>query len=524
MPSTYFDETRAKIDAEILQLRLRILVLSSQRNTLAPIARLPPEVLAKIFVEFHNDSKISQRMGTPDLLTWVCRHWREVAINYPALWSQIGFHHPPSVELYLARSNKLALTISISDLPDNAPPSILVMLQQLPRIEGLSLSSNTDRCNIDELNRAWDFPAPILETLILDGIDLPSDAFQGRIPRLEHIAMSFSNVPLEAPIFSNLTILAIVGPTTGIALREFLPVLRQSPRLTQLELLDAFDTSADPPDHVPEGPVVLSGLKLLSIPHEDCMVAVDFLRNLSLPDAVQARITISCTFYAAPICSSQLTPRLALGHDPDISTVQIFRPQESLAIILRFQHELSPPPNLGPLALAHLGLESLQHLTLDSSSNYPEPLCTLYGRLPQLRIIEVKTFAAISFMSFLVDEGKHVATIFPDILARYNLAADSAITAAIPADEEGVFTPDGLGLRFQSLEHLTISLEYHSYLVCKLPEDYEKWISVNLFARRICGIGLKKMVYVLWSGRDTGALNVACRVVDDIEKDLEDWN
>ncbi|TFK71495.1 hypothetical protein BDN72DRAFT_750940, partial [Pluteus cervinus] len=78
--------------------------LSSQRNTLAPISRLPPEVLAKIFIEFRDEARGSENTCFSDILTWICRHWREVAVNCSTLWSEIDFHHLPSVELHLARS------------------------------------------------------------------------------------------------------------------------------------------------------------------------------------------------------------------------------------------------------------------------------------------------------------------------------------------------------------------------------------------------------------------------------------
>ncbi|TFK58558.1 hypothetical protein BDN72DRAFT_751903, partial [Pluteus cervinus] len=83
--------------------------LSSQRNTLAPIAHLPPEVLSRIFVEFRNQAKGAGHKNSSDILTWICRDWREIAINYYALWSEIDFPHPPSVDLYLARSKKATL-------------------------------------------------------------------------------------------------------------------------------------------------------------------------------------------------------------------------------------------------------------------------------------------------------------------------------------------------------------------------------------------------------------------------------
>ena len=66
--------------------------LRSRRNAFAPISRLPSEILAEVF-SFLSSSTWDKETG---YLKWtcvvrVCHRWREIALNYPLLWSHINF-------------------------------------------------------------------------------------------------------------------------------------------------------------------------------------------------------------------------------------------------------------------------------------------------------------------------------------------------------------------------------------------------------------------------------------------------
>ncbi|TFK68640.1 hypothetical protein BDN72DRAFT_736969, partial [Pluteus cervinus] len=74
-----------KIDAEITRLEGQIRSLRQLRNNFIPISRFPPEILSKVFLHCHNQD---QKSPTSRLtLSWVSRHWRNVALEYPALWT-----------------------------------------------------------------------------------------------------------------------------------------------------------------------------------------------------------------------------------------------------------------------------------------------------------------------------------------------------------------------------------------------------------------------------------------------------
>ena len=111
--------TVARIDEAINEHLLSLSDLRSQRNSLSFIFRLPTDILANIFThvaqEYHegNDRRPSFRVPRWVNVSYVCRHWREVALNCPTLWS---FHFIVSLrwtEELLARSKQASLKIRI---------------------------------------------------------------------------------------------------------------------------------------------------------------------------------------------------------------------------------------------------------------------------------------------------------------------------------------------------------------------------------------------------------------------------
>src|SRR6266566_1832163 len=85
------DRLRQAIIDEINSLEASTRALKSRQNELAPISRLPCEVLAATF-SFLSAFAWNEGSG---LLGWiyvahVCRRWRETALNHPRFWSHIN--------------------------------------------------------------------------------------------------------------------------------------------------------------------------------------------------------------------------------------------------------------------------------------------------------------------------------------------------------------------------------------------------------------------------------------------------
>ncbi|KDQ51403.1 hypothetical protein JAAARDRAFT_140488, partial [Jaapia argillacea MUCL 33604] len=108
--------TLANIDSEIAAHLESIRQLCTKRNSLVPISRLPPEVLASIFVQHvaQNDlrSPLLSSGCSADwwiAVTHVCKHWREVALATPMLWCSLPFQRSDLVPEMIVRSRMAPL-------------------------------------------------------------------------------------------------------------------------------------------------------------------------------------------------------------------------------------------------------------------------------------------------------------------------------------------------------------------------------------------------------------------------------
>ncbi|KAG1887827.1 hypothetical protein F4604DRAFT_1570521 [Suillus subluteus] len=116
--TTLVEQCRTDIDKDIAASS----ALHSRKNTLTSIFSLPPEILVTIFtyiVEEENSkiyTGIPRRGGapTPMIVTHVCRHLRQVALECPSLWTFIDCLSAPWVPIMLERSKQAALVVIYS--------------------------------------------------------------------------------------------------------------------------------------------------------------------------------------------------------------------------------------------------------------------------------------------------------------------------------------------------------------------------------------------------------------------------
>ncbi|KAI0061035.1 hypothetical protein BV25DRAFT_1790287, partial [Artomyces pyxidatus] len=88
------------VDAELTAANLALHSLAAYRNTLIPVARVPPELLARIFTLLANEpipeipgpwlSTVSGKLGWINV-SHVCSRWRAVALSSRTLWQVINF-------------------------------------------------------------------------------------------------------------------------------------------------------------------------------------------------------------------------------------------------------------------------------------------------------------------------------------------------------------------------------------------------------------------------------------------------
>jgi len=110
----------AKLDRLIALLSAERQSLQAQSDAIVyPVLSLPPEITAEIFLRcllFDTTPRPSPSKA-PLLLAQICRQWRQIALDTPALWRSLRCTDETPVELFrlwLSRSGSLPLDLSLS--------------------------------------------------------------------------------------------------------------------------------------------------------------------------------------------------------------------------------------------------------------------------------------------------------------------------------------------------------------------------------------------------------------------------
>ncbi|KAF8189676.1 hypothetical protein BJ912DRAFT_966103 [Pholiota molesta] len=166
------DESIAEQQKAIDELLKPLLALKFERNTIIPISRLPPELLCRIF----SLAQVPHPTATePNLLEWinltyVCRHWRNVAISMPSLWVIPPIGNRKWVREMLRRSKGSSLVIRSDTEKTPTRSGIVLALRQIHRIKELSLR-NFYSDAWDSIREMLTKSAPQLERFCLEGVD-----------------------------------------------------------------------------------------------------------------------------------------------------------------------------------------------------------------------------------------------------------------------------------------------------------------------------------------------------------------
>jgi hypothetical protein len=314
-PRSAVEQYRAGIDnalvalAESMRVQIAALAesmraLRSRRNSLAPISCLPNEVLATVFKHLAEEKSFQSYPGanhSPPCVrvTHVCRHWRQVALEYPSLWAFVDCTCARWIGVMLERSKKAALvvTCNASSLP---PECLEQVLSQLPRIKVLRLYSHpwdVDRALVHLSSQ----PAPLLQNfkfVVIGGefrhtFRPVSDViFQGQVPQLRSLELTTGSFGWTSCIFSGLRTLYVrgIGFTSSSTLSEFLPALRRIPELEWLTLERLSIVSGE--NRVSSDKVPLARLKSIVL-DATIQTAVTLFTHLTLP--CNAKIALDLT-------------------------------------------------------------------------------------------------------------------------------------------------------------------------------------------------------------------------------------
>ncbi|KAI0033960.1 hypothetical protein K488DRAFT_46559, partial [Vararia minispora EC-137] len=110
---------RRQIDAEISGHQKAIWTLRQKRNALAPVNRIPLELLAHIFAHLQAISATSEPSINPrKRLEWivvlrVCHRWYDAALFHPRLWCNIELFSTPAAQTMISRAKATPLIVRV---------------------------------------------------------------------------------------------------------------------------------------------------------------------------------------------------------------------------------------------------------------------------------------------------------------------------------------------------------------------------------------------------------------------------
>ncbi|KAJ7479770.1 hypothetical protein FB451DRAFT_1131043 [Mycena latifolia] len=309
----------AEAEAKILDLQRLICPLQQRLDSYKyPVLTLPNEIVSEIFVHFLPVYPLCPPLYgilSPNILTGICRKWREIALSTPALWRAISLDYMgdnaferqvATVESWLSRSGYCRLSVQMEeDYINNLPVDeileaivphrarwehmkLLIDLSDLPIIVG---------------------PTPLLRQLYITvyGQSGPAPAVAFGAPLLRKVTLTDFEYPAGFLPWSQLTSLTLVATTSP----EAWPILTQAANLVHCEMIICGDNDRPPDVTLPR----LESLVLWKLdPHEDpltqCLDSFDVpaLHTLQIPEEFlgQEPISTLISFISRARCKLQL--------------------------------------------------------------------------------------------------------------------------------------------------------------------------------------------------------------------------
>ena len=313
------DQARSAIDHDIAILEESIRALKSRRNELAPVSRLPPEILCNIFslIEDRNAFEFMDPIrgwGSPE--SWidfsrVSRHWRSIALSAPELWTNIPFNYPRWTQEMLTRSKMAKLTIRVDAYQSMNPrvfDSIESCLRMIERLGEINISTPLESMP-ESLFQDLPKSAPQLHTFRIallppsfPGPESPftiHEDFLSDTERLKNVHLVNCKISWDSRLLTGLTYLTIHlhnslmdNTTSSDSIISFLHALQRMPALTDLDLENSIPYDSGGLSNYPA--VDLPCLRLLRI-SSGVNALTTALRHINFPNNAVLNLTCKAT-------------------------------------------------------------------------------------------------------------------------------------------------------------------------------------------------------------------------------------
>ncbi|KAI0040298.1 hypothetical protein FA95DRAFT_900403 [Auriscalpium vulgare] len=332
-----------RLDNEISRIETHLRSLRQLRNsTQSPASCLPVEVLAHVFSFLRvSHFKPHRSPNFPPAwvaVTHVCSRWREVALSFPALWSNIVVYNPDWLEATLARSKATPLSLMMYLDRPGLPVHPWVesdAYRHIQRVKDLVLRGTGVN---DYVRPLIGKRAPLLETLELwedthEEIHLVRKGlFEGETPKLRTLKLRRCRFLWTSTLFkANLTHLEVhkmldeYRPTTSVLVN----LLEGLPNLQTLALCHCLPTvgkvSTQSIKSSVQTKATLPWLTSLALSSECAPELFNIISHLSVPTDAAFRL----------VCDSIDEERVTFTSAPLV---------ESIMSLLGFQESTTPPP------------------------------------------------------------------------------------------------------------------------------------------------------------------------------------
>ncbi|KAL0571362.1 hypothetical protein V5O48_010600 [Marasmius crinis-equi] len=292
----------AELEDTVREYQYRIEHLRMSLNRFGPTHRLPNEILALIFGYCVMEGRTPDTHTKPKWLgfTAVCRYWRVVALNTPALWTTPHFHNGGLALAMVERSYPLPMAIDAHIslwTTRGVRVALQKIFQQAFRISHLRLSIRSGT-NLNNLlpEHSLQEPAPLLRVMELhitprDGVHshsfkIPKDMWGRTAPNLKHLSLRGCYIDNSSPLLRNLTYLHLDMRTSHRAV-NYKRLVSHVPLLEHLELCIGTRMS----DPANESAVQLRHLKHFYLCGD--MLGCAFLLNqFSYPDSTSIHVEV----------------------------------------------------------------------------------------------------------------------------------------------------------------------------------------------------------------------------------------
>ncbi|KAF5343342.1 hypothetical protein D9758_014181 [Tetrapyrgos nigripes] len=269
----YDDEIR-RMEARIVSLRNEqqaiLFRVDQYRSLLAPIRKVPPEVLGNIFTLCCSvESKIAERIDSPPIrLSQVCAGWRELAMTTAPLWARLNIDLNRDMDQMPSGDKMKSMLDTHLTLSKNSPLTLSVTIPS--RWDDLEQAQVVIDCIVPHSSRWQDVSLDISRELLMGPIFA---AIKGNLSQLQSL---FLWPPSKC---------SISFPTTVATLDVFTsaPMLRniQIGSLTQTEPGIPWSQLSDMGLYWQNGTTMLHRIKLASAAST---IGIYWCHDVPLPD------------------------------------------------------------------------------------------------------------------------------------------------------------------------------------------------------------------------------------------------